>query len=359
MIGNLHGQAMALKVVDVQQSKCEQLEQGCRLQKRIVSQTLIGDTLSTNIGIRSNCGGICEVEAFVNKDTLKIYYHEGTINRDTISDTVILITKSIARCKCCFEFNFKTKGLSEIPTVTTINDSIFNYYPNKYKLFKVNFDLLNKDTVNYTDLYGRKQGKWLKQEDDSDYINLDSNTYIAYYRDNYLKSSIYKEFYKNGVLKLEYKVNNFNEQNETEYYENGDVKNQYISFGQGSTVSYDFYTNQQIERISYETQGFKETTTFYENGGIKSIKSKLINKDFYSTGMLKKEIFGNNAPNHINAKYYYDNGLPMAIKTIKPHKGKPIVKWKCYDKQGNRVPREALIKRGFKLLEENSVYLYF
>ncbi len=209
----------------------------------------------------------------------------------------------------------------------------------------------SKDTVNYKDSLGRKQGKWLYLEEIGKTSSKnDSEYFIGFYINNQLKTGTFK-FYQNKMLVLENVQTDFFCYRENSFYENGNLHSCLVIMDSANFVHHFYYPNNQLESVKIKTDSFEEWSTYFLNGGLQSIKSKLVDKEFYSNGMLKKETLINNTTKHTMIKYYYDNGLILAIKTIKPRVGETKIKWKCYDKKGNRVPRDILMKKGFKLLE--------
>lgn len=342
------GQNTKLAVVGVHQSKCQQQQAHCRLQPRIVTQILRNDTLTTTIGVIENCAGISEVKAFLNKDSLKLYYTVGTRKYDTLPNGTIRITKSAARCDCCFEFTFRTIGLKDIPHNTTINDSIIKPYPEKYKIFPIKFDLIKNDTFNYTDKYGRKQGKWLIPEDDFDYDQgVDSIYYDGFYHNGYLIRCNFRRYFKNGKIAHVLTHTSDRDFSSTNYYETGTIESEWIQNELGSNTYQLFYPNKQLKSSEIETDSFKEALEFFENGRLKKIKNNFSEREYYSNGTLKKEVLFGKQPDKIWAKYYYSNGKIMAIEYKKIKKGKKSIKWKCYDQNGQRIPRDILVQKGY------------
>lgn len=342
------GQNINLKVVDVFQSECEQAQAHCRLQPRIVKQFLRNDTMVTTIGVMENCSGISEVNAFINHDTIKFNYIIGKRKYDTLSNGTIRIIKSAARCNCCFEFSFRTLGLNYIPTHTTINDSIIKPYPDKYRLFPIKFDLIENDTFNYIDKYGRKQGNWLIPDEDFDYEpGVDSIYYKGFYYNGYLIRCDFRRYFKNGKIAH---INIHTRERDyaiTNYYESGSIQSEWIQHERGSNTYQLFYPNKQLKLSEIETDSFRETLEFYENGSLKKIKNSFSEREYYSNGALKKEVLFGKQPDKIWAKYYYSNGKIMALQYKKYKHNKESVKWKCYDQNGQRIPRDILLNKGY------------
>lgn len=345
---NGFSQNINLKVVDIYQSKCEQAQAHCQLQPRIVKQFLIKDTLVTTIGVIENCSGISEVKATINKDTIHFTYVIGKRKYDTLPNGTIRITKSAARCNCCFEFTFRTLSLNYLPKTTTINDSVISPYPDKYKIFPIQFDLIKNDTFNYIDKYGRKQGKWLIPDENFDYEpSIDSIYFSGIYQDGNLFHCEFRRYYINGILAQIHTQTSVREFSITDFYETGTISSQWIEHKSGASIFQEFYLNKQLKTSLIESDSFREFLEFFENGSLKKIKNNFSEREYYSNGALKKEVLYGKQPDKIWAKYYYSNGKIMALQYKKHKHDKETIKWKCFDQNGQRIPRDILVQKGY------------
>lgn len=178
-----------LKVIQVIESNCDHSVDINTVQHRIVHQSFKQDTFSLRIGLVANCAGIYNVRAQYNQDTILFSFEEGSVEFDTIKKKrkIEIVEKvSMLGCECCFEFQFTVAKVPQKPEIIFINGQEFNYYPDNYKIYPVKFDIVNSDTLNFTDHYGLKQGRWTKIEDDRFY-EIDSLTkykFEAFYVNN-------------------------------------------------------------------------------------------------------------------------------------------------------------------------------
>ena len=343
-----------IKVVDFLKSECDNTYDLERIQPRLLEQNYNNSLFTIKIGTVANCLGISLVKADYNNDTLNISYRNGIVTPDTITGGEIL---EFANCDCCFEFHFFIEGLPKEPNYIIINNREFHYYPDIYKTYAVKFEVYKSDTVNLTDKYGFKQGKWnrIKDQDDMRYeyfTTYDSVYYDAYFINDTAIRYILEAFYPNGQLAVSETSNGFRNIKEERYNENGNLMFQKTGNGfKLGTVRTKFYENGGIKSIEVIRMYFSETLIYYENGKLKEIKNHLIRKKFYPNGKLKMESFNLPAKDNTSSKYYYDNGNIMAVKYIERTKDGFYIKkrWEEYfDINGKKVTEDYLIKKGFK-----------
>jgi hypothetical protein len=379
-------QNIELPVINVYQSECDRFADITRIQKRIISQRMNNDTLTVLFGTIENCAGIYDVKSYLICDTLKFEYRIGIPSSEIAENGDNYV--SVANCDCCFEFTFEVQGLKYSPKVIKLFDSIMIFYPDKYKIYPVKFDLINNDTVNYIDKYGLKQGKWLKTDCD---VKADSIYFVGYYIDNELKSCFLNAFNKNGKLIYEDNQTDYNVSVSKSYFENGDISEQWIDNDSAGFISYSFYPNKHLKRVKIKNKNFEGETDYYESGILEKItneisteelnengewKQTFINssrKEFYENGILKIEYFDSERTDNIWKKIYYDNGNLMAIKYSKSwdkkvrfvakkrngqgklirtvsHGFAPESKhwYKYYDISGKKVSKKDLEEKGYK-----------
>ncbi len=187
------------------------------------------------------------------------------------------------------------------------------------------FELLNKDTINLTDVSGKKQGKWIvtnklvhkpcytddQKVEEGNYIDgKKTGIWIEYYCNNGLKSKItFDNNRPNGYAIM--------------YHENGKIKEEGLWKNNRWVGDYKlYYENGQVQQeFKFNTVGKRagEQKYYYENGQ-KMIegnwadgKEAGILKEYYENGDLKSE------------KNFSDGYLDVAsVKTYEPKK--PIVK---------------------------------
>lgn len=177
---------------------------------RISYQTFENDVLSISFSLVSNCAGVFNPTIKYNSDTLEVKYEDYKTEYDTVAtyDSIvnasatleineIHATTSMLACDCYFELELEITGLLKNPAIVILNNNIIEYYPEKYKLVLIKFDIVDGDTINYSDKFGYRQGIWIAR---------DSTNQLMLER-----------FYKNDII---IKGTDFR------YYENGTIKNQ-------------------------------------------------------------------------------------------------------------------------------------
>jgi hypothetical protein len=370
-----YSQNLELPVIDVKISECDNNADTYRIQDRIVTQHLTNDTFTITLGLVENWMGIRDVKSFINEDSLKFYYETGSVRVDTTSKGEIKEYVVIITGECYFEFTFTIKGLKKIPKIITLNGNVIGKYFDKYKIYPIEYDIVNCDTVNYKDKYGLKQGKWTIPE--YEVGRQDSVYFVGFYDDNYLKSCTLQYFKDKEHLIHELKKTDFNLTIDKSYFENGELKGQGIENDTSSLITYLYYPNKRLAEVSVDNREFHEEIVFYENGSVKKISNFYLYKEFYENGNLKLEWFNENRPDFISKKIYYDNGNIMAIyfskywdkqvrmvekkrnvqgKSVKTFSNRIIREskdWsKYFDISGKRVSKENLEKKGYKDLFE-------
>jgi antitoxin component YwqK of YwqJK toxin-antitoxin module len=192
-------------------------------------------------------------------------------------------------------------------------------------VFAQTFELVNNDTINLTDVSGKKQGKWivtnkiLHKPCYTDDQKVEEGTYV-----DSKKTGVWAEYYCNNNLKSKITYEN-NRPNgyATMYHENGKPKEEGLWKNNRWVGDYKlYYENGQVQ------QAFKFSTTgkragdqkyYYENGQTMiegawaEGKEAGILREYYENGDLKSE------------KNFADGFLDVAsVKTFEPKK--PIVK---------------------------------
>ena len=126
---------------------------------RIVSDTVVGDTLKIIVAAWADC--VYEESSGYYKyhgDTLRLYY---ALKKSESG----IVFKSM--CDCPFEFSYKIKGLTHIPKTVLLNDSVIVYKPDMFKTFRVQYTILDNDTINLSDKHGLMQGRWIFLKEDT------------------------------------------------------------------------------------------------------------------------------------------------------------------------------------------------
>ncbi len=339
-----YGQPPAVKLLGFQSSACDEEADISKLQDRIVGQALRGDIYQVTIGTVANCGGIHDAQATMRGDTLKISYGQGSLVTRTNDEGKPYEELLYMLCECCFEFTFTVQGVRRLPPVVTVNDSLMKYYPDKYKVYPVRFQLYEGDTINLRDRDGLRQGYWYEERPHKGH-------YSGYFKSEKVISINWQENYSPGKPRFvsirSDTVHGFS----AHYYENGSLKSTYLWADQ-----------------------YEEERSFYPDGRLEKIKANDLQRTYYPNGALRSEK-PYRSPHHVREQFFYDDGSRMAIHYVKPQKNRHGKKprngpgqaagktakeqatgsksrWKCYDWKGRRVSREFLLKAGYTQLKD-------
>ncbi len=148
-----------------------------------------------------------------------MFHSIDSITGDSIFDffyfepySVIITEDFGCMCDCCFCFNLVFSELDTTNLTIMGKRNELPYYPEGYKIVPIEFEILDGDTINYSDQYGRRQGKWVKFEKwnntktISEHINSECINTIEYeYReDGTLKSEEYRIGWYEIFLKIYY-----------------------------------------------------------------------------------------------------------------------------------------------------------
>ncbi len=327
-----------IKLLSFESSSCDREADIFRIQKRIVNQSIDGGIYKLTIGVIANCAGIHDLTTIFRSDTLRINYEEGRLVNIKRPNKKIDKVLEKASCDCCFEYNLTIKGLAVLPQIITVNDSVIKYFPEKYMIYQVKYEISNGDTINYVDKYGFKQRKWQKTKENNGYFS-------GYYIDDKLKTADSKEYYPNGRLKSMLFQENFKKSRFESYFENGQLSFQVLDNDSLGTISTSFYENGILKRLFISIRNYSEEKLFYPNGNIQKITGNNIHQDYYPTGNLKEEFFFL-GDHDILYKFYYPEGQLMATRKV--NNDKRIDIWNYYDRNKKPTTKLLLRKQGFK-----------
>ncbi|MCX7861999.1 MAG: toxin-antitoxin system YwqK family antitoxin [Bacteroidales bacterium] len=213
----------------------------------------------------------------------------------------------------------------------------------------------NDSIINYTDIQGNKQGKWMKKYD------KDRIAYIGYFKDNKLVGT-YKRWYYSGALKTEIKYNSDGSVGYAKHYwDNGKMmaKGKYINqnvkdstweyYGiDGALMMKETFANGILHglSLSYYRNGQVSRKVPYNNGKIHGIY-----KEYFENGITRIEIYYENGVRKGPIKVYYDDAkiyLDGYYVNDLPHG-----KWTVYFKDGS-IEKELEYING-KLKNEDEV----
>lgn len=176
----------------------------------------------------------------------------------------------------------------------------------------------NDSIVNYTDIQGNKQGKWIRKYD------KDKIAYMGYFKNNMLVGN-YKRWYYSGALKAE--IN---------YNEEGSVGYAKLYWDNGKLMATGKYINQNVKDSIwqyYGTDGILMLKESYKNGVLdgntvayfrNGNRSKLAP---YTNGKLNgiyKEYWEDNGITRL--EIYYKDGVRYGAINVFYENGKPYLK---------------------------------
>lgn len=316
-----------------------------RIYDRIISQKYANNILKLRFGKLSNCAGISNSNSFFSGDTLRITFDEFVpIKIDTLEDGSVVTTSEWLACDCYFESDYVISDLPKEPLTILVNGTEIKHHP-KYKTYPVTFELLDGDTINYTDKYGLQQGKWI--------VDLPNNGYIrGFQKDGQYIIRDYKSFYDNNQLKGEYVLDSLGRGFGRQFYPNGNLRSMHTKTGIDKEVLIYYYENGNVKRHHIDTDMNSDVTLqFYENGNLEKASMFQAWNEYYANGQLKiKRLYSNN-PKNIWAIYYYDTGETMAIYYIEEENFSVKRRWwECFDKSGKSVSKEYLVKQGYDFI---------
>jgi antitoxin component YwqK of YwqJK toxin-antitoxin module len=301
--GVCYGQSQ-INVKFISGTGCDRYTDIERVQNRVITKTFKNDTLRVVIGIVVNCGGISNVRANFTNDTINFTFEDGQVEYDTIIKRGKKIPRSFivqTKCDCYFELDFKAFKVLTEPKFIHFNGEEFKYFTEKYKTYPVKYDVIESDTINLSDRYGSKQGKWTKIED-ARITPSDKYKFYGFYVDNEIKSLDFTIFNRFGRIKYKEERRGFDTTKVVSYYENGQIKHESTRNGtNGGSITHHFYENGMISRIYTNNNNVNTEQLFYEDGKLKKLTAlpkPAIWQEYYQNGILKYErLYSNNVIN--------------------------------------------------------------
>lgn len=211
-------------------SECDQ---SCDFEKvinRISYQSFNEKTLKISFGHISNCAGIHNPSATYYNDTLEIKYDDFITEIDTLKHydsllndsttleiTEIIETQPYVLCDCYFESEFEISGVNKNPLKIILNGTPIQYYPDKYKVQSIEFELVDGDTVNLIDKFGYRQGLWIKKHSNNQLI------FNRIYEADVIVEGTDYHYHENGNIKSKLKWVNNEHSDFYEYDLNGNI----------------------------------------------------------------------------------------------------------------------------------------
>jgi antitoxin component YwqK of YwqJK toxin-antitoxin module len=192
------------------------------------------------------------------------------------------------------------------------------------------FELIGNDTINFTDAFGKKQGKWIILNKDlhrpgyADDQKVEEGKFI-----DSKKGGIWKEYYPNASIKsiITYE-NNRPSGYAKMYHDNGKIKEEGLWKNNRWVGDYKlYYENGQVQQaFKFNVNGKREgiQTYFYDNGQVmiagnwQEGKEAGVLKEFYENGDIKSEKNFSNGTMDEGSVKNYDVKKPIAKASEEP-----------------------------------------
>lgn len=188
------------------------------------------------------------------------------------------------------------------------------------------FELVNNDTINFTDVAGKKQGKWIifnKMVHKPEYTD-DQKVEEGKYTDS-KKIGIWKEYYPNNNVKSKITYeNNRPSGYAIMYHDNGKIKEEGLWKNNRWVGDYKlYYENGQVQQaFKFNANGKREGVQqyFHENGQVMiegnwaEGKESGVLKEFYENGDIKSEKNFNGGTLDVATTKNYEPKKPIVAK---------------------------------------------
>ena len=180
-----------------------------KYRNRIIKRTYTNGQLQLFIGVKSIEKGNFFCKALASKDTLMLQF-SILAKENEPTETGYYTYREIA-----IEIN----GLQISPNTILLNEEEIIESDEKFLTFPASFEIIDRDTVNCTDKYGQRQGKWIEK--------ISHNITESYYKDSQLISASVTEYYASGNIESVYFHKSNLKENEVyfrSYFESGEIK---------------------------------------------------------------------------------------------------------------------------------------
>ena len=165
------GVSQEIKLVDYYMSECSS-DRNSYMEIDRVSAISLSDIGLTDItlSVKGNCAmsDSISISSYLDSIFFTINYPVVTKEYTRIlqDDSSYLILESssyeLADCECCFTFNLTLSDYDHSIEYTFIADGdVIPFTNHRFPLKTVSFEILEGDTINYSDIYGFRQGRWL------------------------------------------------------------------------------------------------------------------------------------------------------------------------------------------------------
>jgi hypothetical protein len=176
------------------------------LRTRIIEKKFIGGVFEIKIATPETC-------CLSFKPVVK-YYSSGSNHG---SDTLYLgyrTSDEACDCVCYYELTYRLQGLEKDNFNIRFKGESIEISDEKYKTYPIQFKLMGKDTVNFVDRYGMRQGLW-------SFDSLSISEYYVYENGIPMKRVV---LFPNGATRIESTREHHNWNRYIEYYETGQKK---------------------------------------------------------------------------------------------------------------------------------------
>ncbi len=227
-----------ISVLDLKSSQCENGIDAYRIQKRIISQDIVNDTLHVEISVCTDCGANIVGVAFYSGDTLYLNSGSSFIEEiDQKGDTLKYLEKG-ADCFCDYVFLYKLESKRTFNFIK-YDGELIKYHENH---FRPKVKIQNNDTLFlfddcYLDCYFKRTKDYFKKycyfpsgelETVQYYFNDTDSVSLEVFDKNgstsaiiWKKTSEYPEYIleylKNNSSRLD-TINSFEESKKSKYY---------------------------------------------------------------------------------------------------------------------------------------------
>jgi hypothetical protein len=164
-------------------------------------------------------------------------------------------TGEACECLCCYEFVFEIEGLKDDKIKIKFRDKDIELSNERLMTYPIKYEILNGDTINYTDKYGLRQGKWTRPND-----SLMTKSHGEFIDDRLVRIVNY---FPNGTTETEKISEKIRVTGESgDYFDYFDF-NKYVEYYKSGTKKKECYNDKNSVNNSYELGQCKE---WNENG---------------------------------------------------------------------------------------------
>lgn len=208
-------------------SECQTGTYTGRLRDRIISKSIIKDTLILQLGFKANC---C-IDFYPG-----FKYVDNTLYviLDNRKDDILV---EVCDCNCCYELSLFFTGISDTTFTTKLKGKEIFLTDEKYVTYPEEYEIFKGDTINRINKYGQKTGIWKEFNDSTKRIET-----IFFYSGELIDQDIpiwYKSYYPNGNISHTYKIDT------SSFYDiNGNII-QRRTEDEGKIIIEEFYLNGQ------------------------------------------------------------------------------------------------------------------